>query len=556
MEINMEKIKKINRQSSLINLAIFIVAIVILNLISLNLFFRLDFSKGKIYSLSPASKVALRQLDDRMLVEAFFTREADLPPHLANLRRYTRDLLEEYRSYSRGRFRFEFIDDSRLREEAQNRGVPPVNVQVREHDRFEARQAFLGLVFHYDGRTEVIPLVQETRGLEYEITKVINKITAAGMQRVAFFSLEPEQNVDPRMRMFMQQQDRFQHAREAIRQHYQLVQVTLDEEIPADINTLVFTGAVDSLSVVQLFNIDQFIMSGRSVLFFQDRIDADLQSQQARPIESNIFSMLSHYGVNIRNNLLMDASSGNVTVPQRHVIFTINTQMQYPFFIVANEVNRRHSLVSQLSNLQYLFVSEIDDTNIPSDVHFTRLVMTSNQTGVAQGPHFNLGTHQFQDTRIWMNRMTERNRVITGLFEGRFTSYFADTGFNMLENFIPETHVGQIMIVPNMDFINSQVTGQNQNNLNLLMNAVDYLSNNEALITLRSREVINKPIKIERLIRTEGLEPAELMQKIDRTRTFVRFTNILLPGLVIILYGLIRYKLEINRRKRIKEIYE
>jgi ABC-type uncharacterized transport system involved in gliding motility auxiliary subunit len=358
--------------------------------------------------------------------------------------------------------------------------------------------------------------------------------------------------------MMMQQHDRFQHAKEAINQHYQLVPVTLDDEIPTDINTLIFTGAVDSLSIMQLYNIDQFIMSGRNVLFFQDRIDADINNPQTRPRESNILDMLSHYGISMRNNLLMDASSGHVQVPQRHGFFTINTQMQYPFFIIANEVNRRHSVVSQLSHLLYLFVSEIDDTNIPPDVHFTPLVMTSNQTGIAQGPNFNLGIQQFQDPRIWMNRMTERHKVITGLYEGKFTSFFADTGFNMLEEFISETHAGRIILIPDMEFIitRSQREGPAQSNLNLLMNSVDYLSNNEALIALRSREVINKPLKIERLIRTEGIEPADLLRKIDRTRAFVRYTNILLPALLIILYGLIRYKMEKNRRKRIREIYE
>ena len=212
-------------------------------------------------------------------------------------------------------------------------------------------------------------------------------------------------------------------------------------------------------------------------------------------------------------------------------------------------------MVSQLQNLQYVFVSEIDTLAVPQGVRFTPLVTTSNQTGIVRGPNFNVGVHQFQD-RAFMNRLTERNRVISALYEGRFTSFFAEMGFNMLEDFIPETEFARIIVVPDMDFVDSQGAGQNESNRNFLMNAVDYLSNNQALITLRSREVINKPLKIERIVRTEGLEHAEATKRMDRARTFVRFTNILLPGLLIILYGLIRYKAEIIRRKRIKEIYE
>jgi len=138
--------KKINKQSTIANLLIFMAIIVIINLISLNFFLRLDFSKGKIYSLSKSSKEAVGQLTDRMLVKAYFTEE--LPPQFASVRRYTKDILEEYKTASNGKFRYEFIDptdENQLKEEAQQNKIPPVNVQVRENDRVEVREAYLGL---------------------------------------------------------------------------------------------------------------------------------------------------------------------------------------------------------------------------------------------------------------------------------------------------------------------------------------------------------------------------------------------------------------------------
>jgi gliding-associated putative ABC transporter substrate-binding component GldG len=548
--------KRTTKESTMINLLIFIAVIIVINLISLNIFFRLDFSKGRIYSLSPSSKVAVRQLDDRMLVKAFFTDK--LPPQFATIRRYTRDLLEEYKNASGGRFRYEFInpaDDTQLREEAQRSGVPPVNVQVREKDRIEVREAFLGLVFHYNGRTETIPLVQETRGLEYEITKAISKVSQIGRPRIAFYGLTPDVPADPRMRFFMMQQDKFQHAKQTIRENYDLLAVELNEPIPFDVQTLVFSGVVDSLTIEQMYYIDQFLMRGNNILFFQDRINSNLQNQMATPIESNIFDLLDHYGVNIMGNLVMDANHGMVNVQERHGIFTRNIPMAYPFLIIANEVNKNNPIVSQLSNLQFLFVSEIDASGVPFDVRFTPLIHTSEQSGSIAGPHFNIGYQQFTN-RNFMNRLNQGQKVISALYEGRFTSFFGEHNPGLGEGFIPETHNGKIIILPNMNFISSQGAAENQSNMDFLMNAIDYLSNNQALIALRSREVINKPLQIDRRVDTAGLDHNETEKKLDRARDFVKYTNYILPGLLLIIFGLVKYKLEIIRRKRIKEIYE
>lgn len=548
--------KKSNKQAAMTNLIIFIMVVIVINLISLNLFFRLDFSKGKIYSLSASSRTAVKQLEDRLLVKAYFTQ--DLPPQFANIRRYTKDLLEEYKTASNGKFRYEFInptDENKLKEEAQRSGVPPVNVQVRENDRLEVREAFLGLVFHYEDRIETIPLVQETRGLEYEITKAITKIASLGMPKVAFYGLSPDLPDDPRMRFLMQQQDKFSHAKESIMQNYELVTVTLEEPIADDVSTLVFSGVVDSLNTYQLYNIDQFLMKGKNIIFFQDRVLANLQTQMAESIQSNIFDFLRHYGVNIKDNLLMDAKSGQVNIQERRGIFSVNTPMQYPFFPVSNDMNKNNPIVAQLSNIQYVFVSEIDSTNISSDIKFTPLVYTSNNTGTVNGPYYNINIQQFTD-KSYLARLTGRNKVISALYEGRFNSYFAGHDNMFGENLIDHTLSGKIIVVPDMDFISSQGAGQNPGNINFLMNSIDYLSNNQALIALRSREVINKPLKVERLVNVSDLSPELAEKKIAARRNFIKFANILLPSILLVLYGLIKYKSEINRRKRIKEIYE
>lgn len=176
-----------NKQSFITNLAIFIAIIVFVNLVSISIFHRFDFSQGRIYSLTDASKETVKSLKDRLVVKAYFTK--NLPGEYADSRRYVQDLLSEYQAYSRGKLRFEFIDPSneeKLKEEAQKNRIRPVQMQVLENDKMEIREVYMGMAFLYQDETETIPLIQNTQGLEYNITSTIKKISSFGMKKLHF----------------------------------------------------------------------------------------------------------------------------------------------------------------------------------------------------------------------------------------------------------------------------------------------------------------------------------------------------------------------------------
>ena len=52
----------------------------------------------------------MRNLPDPLTIKAYISR--DLPPELVGVSRYTRDLMDEYRSVSKGKVRFESFDPS------------------------------------------------------------------------------------------------------------------------------------------------------------------------------------------------------------------------------------------------------------------------------------------------------------------------------------------------------------------------------------------------------------------------------------------------------------
>jgi len=547
--------KRTKEMDILINLAIFIGVVIFINLISINLFLRLDFSKGKVYSLSASSKSAVRRLEDKMVVKAYFTEQ--LPPQFASLRRYTRDLLEEYKNASHGgRFRYEFFnptDENQLKAEAQKNGVMPANVQVREKDRMETREAYLGLVFTYEGKSVAIPLVKETKGLEYEITKAISKITSFDQPSVGFYGMAPDIPDNPLMRLFMMQQDKYQTTKQNIREHYDMVEVTLNEPVSANVKNLVFAGAVDSLTTQQLYNLDQYLMNGNTAIFFQPIATANLQTQSATKINSNIFDLLNHYGVKIVDNIVMDAECATVNMQEQRGFTISNVPVRYPFIPVTSSVNTKNPISSKLARIQYYFASEIDTTNVSPDITVTPLVYTSPQSSSVNGPYYYISIQQFLN-RDYINTMTQGRKALSALYEGRFTSYFDRNPMGGATH-TAETLNARLVVVSDMEFATSNVIQSSESNRDFLMNAIDYLIGNPALVELRSREVIDKPLVFKSIEKSEML-PDLKEKKIASSRNMVKIVNIALPSLLLVLLGVFMYQYEIIRRKRIAEQYE
>jgi gliding-associated putative ABC transporter substrate-binding component GldG len=527
--------KKKQYGNQTINIIIVISILVVLNLLSLNIFYRLDLTKGSIYSLSKSSKKTVENLKDNLVIKAYFTK--NLPNQYADSRRYTRDLLSEYQAYSHGKLRFEFIDpkdEDKLKIEARQNHISPVSMKVVENDKVEIREVYMGLAFLYEDKTETIPLIKNTQGLEYDITTTLKRITSQNLAKVAFFTTDnqPEMMQNP----YMQNQDEFKDAKQFLSSNYQMEKTDLNAPVDSTITTMVVTSISDSLSNQQLYNLDQFLMHGGNLVIFQQTIDTDLQRQTASPIKSNIFDLLKHYGVKLKNNLVSDAECGQVTVQERRGIFTMNTPVAYPFFPIVHDTDSKNPIVTGINNVQFIFTSEIDTTRIHQGVKFTSLLKSSNHSGETSGPRYDISFNKFKGQDL-TKMLNGKGRILAGIYEGKFTSYF---GAKNNKNYKPFVENATIIIVGDSDFIKNGAGIGIKGNVDFLQNSIDYLSGDSALITLRSRQAIYRPIK--------QLPPAG--------RKIVKWLNILLPTILLIIFGLLHYKNLIRKRKYVRDLYE
>jgi hypothetical protein len=140
-------------------------SVVLLNLLAVRTFFRLDVTKEGVYTLAKASKDTMTGLEDPVTVTAYFTE--NLPAPYSGNARYVRDLLAEYRAASKGKLSFEFIDPSAQETDADKEtkrevkrdifgrqfreqtsvekdlgslGIQPVEIRVIEQDQMQTRQ--------------------------------------------------------------------------------------------------------------------------------------------------------------------------------------------------------------------------------------------------------------------------------------------------------------------------------------------------------------------------------------------------------------------------------
>jgi gliding-associated putative ABC transporter substrate-binding component GldG len=336
------------------SIIIVVAILVVLNLISVNVFSRVDLTDSGIYSLSDASKDLMRNLNDRVLVKCFFSD--DLPAPYNQNARYLKDQLAEYRAYSGGRFEFEFIDPVKAdaETEAQSYRIPPVQVNAYESDRLEIKKVYMGMVFLYGDKTEVLPVLQSTTGLEYEISRAVKKVTSAAIPRIAVLTGHGEPTL---------QQD-MQNLNQALSREYSVESLDLTDktEIPSNIDALLIVSPKQPLSKWELFLIDQYLMRGGKLGFLLDQYQCDIQNNNCTPVVDGLDDLLNHYGIGIRDNLVLDAQCSRIGVSQQTGAFRIQNMVEFRYFPNIVDLDQENVIVKDLDGIVLTFASSLDTT--------------------------------------------------------------------------------------------------------------------------------------------------------------------------------------------------
>ncbi|PLW97833.1 MAG: hypothetical protein C0593_07470 [Marinilabiliales bacterium] len=502
-----------NRKTYLYQLLIIVGVVIMVNILSGTFFTRLDFTADRQYTLSDATKDILKDLDETVTVTAYFT--GDLPAVYTTLKRDFKNLLIEYSQASRGNVVYEFINpngDEEAEMEAMQNGVQPLLINMREKDQVKQQKAYLGAVLQMGDRKEVIPFVQQSGAMEYALSSSIKKLAVVNKPGVAFLQGHGEPQLSE-----------LQQVKAQLDVLYDVRPVTLSDTagLLDEFSAAVILRPATAYAPWEIDQLEDYMAKGGKLVLALNRVDGNLQNMQGNAIETGLEQWLAEAGIIIESDFIVDKRCATVGVRQQQGFFSYTTQMPFHYLPrVADFAD--HPVTKGLENVVFPFVSSITFTG-DSTVVFTPVVSSSERSGTQPAPvYFNI-QKQWTENDFPLEHLTI-GALVSGKLMGGIQS--------------------SMVVFSDGDFA---VNGQGQqaqqladDNVSLLVNAIDWLSDDTGLISLRTKGVTSRPL-------------AEIE---EGTRTLLKWLNFILPLFIIIVYGLIRrQRKNALRVKRMEEGY-
>lgn len=533
--------------------------VVFVNLIANIYFFRIDLTEEKRFSIKEPTKEMLRNLDDDIYIEVFLT--GDLNAGFRRFQKSIEETLEEFRIYSDNKVHFGFVDPETARstkaqsefiQELANKGISATNVVERKDGETATKLIFPGALISYGGLETGVMLLkgnkagtpdeeinQSIEGIEYELASTIYKLTNLDRKRIGLIMGHDElDSLD------------IAAANNAMLEQFDVNKVDLKKSTSLmQYDVLIVAKPKNPFSEAEKYRLDQFIMNGGKAIFLLDRSNAEMDSASHRgylatPLDVNLDDQLFKYGVRINYDLIQDKNSSVYPIVTGDTGGKPKMQLlEWPFFPLVNNFSE-HPITRNLDAILTRFISTVDTVKAEG-VRKVPLLLTT-QYSHALGLPVNISV----DELMRSNKEYSSGPLPVGyLLEGSFTSLYKK---RFLPDGIKDEHFAErsiptkIIVVSDGDIIRNDVnprTGQPQGlgfdpftqytfaNQDFLMNALAYLTNDNGLINARTKEIKIRPLDKGR-VQTE--------------KSKWQVINLVLPMVVVILYGVARY----IRRKR------
>ncbi|MEW6040026.1 MAG: GldG family protein [Elusimicrobiota bacterium] len=499
--------------------------VILLNVISSYLFLRLDFSYGRIYSISKASKKILKALPDRLIIKAFFTK--DLPQEFSANRRYIEDILSEYRAYSHGKISYSFIDPLSVRDAAQEAnvaGIPPVRFTQIRRDKYEVKEAYMGILFIYGDKKEVLPLVRSVEGLEYDITNRIKRLLFPELKTIGLSSGQGETTS-------------FERMSEMISERYRTLVIDLDKStyVPEGLSALLVVGPKQKFSENSLLYVDQLLMKGIPVALFLDEFRTDLQSFFSAKIEHGLNEFLNYYGVKVLPGFVFDLQCEKISIRQTQGFFAIENIIAYPPYPLVSDLLRTNSITRDMDSVGLIFVSPLEIEK-KEGFNYEILMRSSPKSWFSTKVRYINPYQQYfpapSDKKGPFNLVAVITPDLSAKTKVTYKSFFSDRKGKLFKNILTQTSgPGRLLVIANSAFTSRETA--------FFMNILDWLSQDEDLISIRLKGASYRPLKVTS----------------ETLHTLVKYLSIFFIPALVILYGIFRWQVRKKMKKELKGIY-
>ena len=551
-----------NLKNKWISLAIVITALIVLNVVGQYAFKRFDFTADKRFTLSEKTKSLLAKNEKPVSITVFLNGE--LPPAFKRLQGAVNDILSDYKAYSKVELKVVFVDPLAGLSQADQdtvvnnlyeQGIEATNLSVKTDAGLTQKLVFPMAMIESDGKQLPVKLFQnlDTRGgyedninraienLEYIFTSSLKKVITGSNPRIGFSESNGELSD-------LQLGD----AIHTLSNSYLVGRVDLNSIDKAGLDKLkmlVIAKPTKPFTEAEKYKINYFVMNGGRVLWTIDQVHAELDSLRGRSGQMavnnglNLDDMLFMYGARINYNIIADPAN-SAEIPVSTGVVGGQNQMQlvpwiyYPILLPDTVA----SVVKKLDGIKSEFPSTVDTIGAKG-VKKSYILTTSAFNKVFNVPK--LFSLQMVGEQLDTRSFQSHPQHVGLLLEGNFPSVFAgrplpatiEQPYSMENTSKP----AKMIVIGDGDIFKNQVSEQNGTpfplgfdrysqrtfgNKALLLNIVDYFTDEDNLIALR-----NKEVKIRLLDKA----------KIKLEKTKWQLINVAAPILLLIFFAIFQH---------------
>ena len=322
---------------------------------------RVDMTSDKLWTTTASTRDLLAKLEERLIVEAYFSPKEKLPLSLSSSRDWADNFLDEITQLGQGRVvvqRFDPNSDAAVAKTAARLGIVPVNMRSSSATSLSLDQHWQGLRLLYGGgKQKVVERFLPGNSFQAEaiVTPKIKEVITGDRLRIGY----------------MEWPGRVPRGRQTkvvgwntVRTHRDLVsryefQNFKDEDgalLPAELETL-FLFRPMLLSDRQKYVIDQFVMGGGTLVIFADAVDYEIDPNRgfkkvpfaldAKDSSIRLLDQLNHYGIEWKPRLVADmqleAYTPQFSLPEEYFAVALRgstgrtqfVHVKYPYFLHA-----------------------------------------------------------------------------------------------------------------------------------------------------------------------------------------------------------------------------
>lgn len=548
-----------------------IVALVFIAFLSSQFFFRLDLTAEKRYSITLVSKEVVKTLDEPVNITLYL--EGELSPGFRKLQKSIVEKIDDYNAYSSQLINLTIVDpyeiaDAKRRNQLftdlTGKGLQPTEIRQNTERGTVTRMLFPGALIHYGDKQMSLNLLKNNPALhaevnlnnsietlEFEFTNAFSELISTEKQTVAFLNGHGE----------LSEYETNDFA-EALSQKYTVTRVTAQQLGSASprIKTLIVANPKEPFAENDKFLIDQYLMNGGRIMWLVDPVMVSLDSLSrgemtlAFPLNLNLDDQFFKYGVRLNTNLVQDVECLMIpinTAPAgQPAKFTPAPWYFSPLLIPS----KNHVISRNLNRVKAEFVSSIDTVGKKENMSKTVILTTSPYSLVSETPmEVSLASvNNPPDRRLFRQPAQTVGVLLEGTFSSVFTNRMVSSYGVNASQIKNESEPTRMIVFSDGNIIANkyrftggaaeflpmgydQYSQQTFGNKALLVNAVNYLSDDQGLMELRSR--VFKIRMLDKVRLREG-------------KTTWQAINVMVPLLLIALFGVLytfirrrRYKL-------------